>query len=82
MTDREKLVHLQMKIMDEIKRICECNNIDYFLDSGTLLGAVRHKGYISRDDAVMFCHFDDYKLGIWKMKWTIVNLKRKPKLIG
>ena len=50
--DQEQLKHLQIEILDAVDTFCRRHNIRYWLDSGTLIGAVRHKGYIPWDDDI------------------------------
>lgn len=42
----------ELKVMKIIKEICEKENIRYFMIGGTLLGAIRHSGFIPWDDDV------------------------------
>lgn len=40
----------QLEVLNDIDKVCRENNIEYFAEYGTLLGAVRHKGFIPWDD--------------------------------
>lgn len=43
---------LSIRLLNDIKGICDGNNLTYWLDFGTLLGAVRHGGYIPWDSDI------------------------------
>lgn len=45
-----KIQKLVLEVVLDIDRICKKHNIQYFLAGGTLLGAIRHKGFIPWDD--------------------------------
>ncbi len=43
---------IQLEILDVVAKFCEEHGINYWIDCGSLLGAVRHKGYIPWDDDI------------------------------
>lgn len=48
----QDLKRIQVEILDVMSQFCEKHSIQYWLDSGTLLGAIRHKGFIPWDDDI------------------------------
>ena len=48
----DEVKKIQLEILAYIDSFCKKNNISYFIKYGTLLGAVRHKGFIPWDDDI------------------------------
>ncbi|MBQ7876717.1 MAG: LicD family protein [Clostridia bacterium] len=58
MTNDEKLAKLHevsMLLLEKADSVMSQNSISYMLDAGTLLGAIRHKGFIPWDDDADIC---------------------------
>ena len=61
MTELRQLQLYKLNILKEFAGFCDRNNLHYYIYAGTLLGAVRHKGFIPWDDDIDVCMlWDDY----------------------
>lgn len=57
----DEIHSITLDLMDRFHSICEENDIKYYLIFGTLIGAVRHRGFIPWDDDFDVCMVrDDY----------------------
>lgn len=57
----KELQEVELNILKYFDKVCKQNNLRYFLGSGTLLGAVRHQGFIPWDDDIdLFMPGEDY----------------------
>lgn len=50
--EMKQLWHVQLELLSELQRVCDILGIKLFASGGTLLGGVRHKGFIPWDDDI------------------------------
>ena len=60
--ERKKLWMLSLDLLFQFEKVCKKYGFQYFLCGGSMLGAIRHKGFIPWDDDLdVFLFRDDYE---------------------
>lgn len=58
----KKIWATELSLLEKFDQVCQTYNLRYYIDYGTLLGAVRHKGFIPWDDDIDVTMFrNDYE---------------------
>lgn len=72
----KKIWSIEIALLKEVIRICDKYNLTYFVYGGTLLGAVRHKGFIPWDDDLDIAMFrKDYEIFMEKAQEELDETK-------
>ena len=76
----EEIKECSIGVLDFINDVCQANHLTYYLCGGTLLGAIRHKGFIPWDDDIdIMMPRSDYErlFQVWpeNTKYAVLNYK-------
>ena len=84
----EDIKRISLEGLIELKNVCEKYHLKYYLCYGTLLGAVRHKGFIPWDDDIdIVMPRKDYdkllelSAEIESEKWKLLSSKNNKKFL-
>lgn len=82
--ESDGIKNIELNILIAFNHFCKENNLRYYLSGGTLLGAIRHKGFIPWDDDIDVCMpRNDYEKlieifpEVYKNRYILKSIQRK-----